>query len=111
MTSDAGLRASRTACKTVEWDDIWCANPSVHSNSVPNKKLIHKQINQPKGGEGTVQNHKQWWVNGVDAAIIRVKYLASKLKEAHVQTTDAVTPAELQGFSSRCYGVVSVHSE
>lgn len=55
MTNGARLRPSRTACKTAQWDNIWCANPSVHSNGVPNKKLIHKQINKARR-----ENQNKW---------------------------------------------------
>lgn len=41
------LGARHTACKRARRDNIWCANPLVHSNGFPNKKLIHKQINEP----------------------------------------------------------------
>lgn len=91
MPNDSGLRSSRTACKTVQWENIWCANPPVHSNGVPNKKLLHKLRGQ--GGELTSKNMCFIRSHKLNSHTLksRIKYWAAKLNKLLTQTTDTVT--------------------
>lgn len=62
MTNGGRLWASRTACKTVKWDNIWCANPSVHSNSVTQKNAVNM-----RGGGGVTGEIRIYFKGGLVA--------------------------------------------